>query len=281
MTPPDFVVVGHVVRDLTPGGWRLGGTVTFAAVQAQRLGASAGIVTHASLDVELNDKLPGVAVAGDTSPVTTSFQNAYEGSSRTQCVLEQASAISPAAFPTEWFSAPVVLLGPVCGEVSASTASTLTSTLVGVSAQGWLRNVGPDGRVRSRAWTGPPFWSGAQALFVSDEDVTPDDGQIDRWIADIEIVAVTSNRHGARIFHNGQGRSIRAFPATEVDPTGAGDVFATAFLIELSITSDVALAARFAGGAAACAIEGVGIDAIAGRDEIEARLKAHPEVRLE
>ena len=31
MPAPDFVTVGHAVRDLHAGGWRLGGTISFAA----------------------------------------------------------------------------------------------------------------------------------------------------------------------------------------------------------------------------------------------------------
>ncbi len=174
----------------------------------------------------------------------------------------------------------MVLLGPVCGEVPASVASVFSGRLLGASAQGWLRDVGPDGQVHSKPWTGPAYWSNANVIFVSDEDVVPEDGQVERWITDVEIVAVTSNREGARVFHNGRWRSIGAFPANEADPTGAGDVFATAFLIELDATHDVAAATRFGSAAAACAIEAPGIDGIATRDQIEERVRAHPEVVL-
>jgi sugar/nucleoside kinase (ribokinase family) len=149
-----------------------------------------------------------------------------------------------------------------------------------VSAQGWLRRVDEAGHVRGQAWDGEPFWRGCDVLFVSDEDVGTRSDQVERWIGDVPIVAVTSNRRGARVHDNGRWRSIAAFPANEVDPTGAGDVFATAFLIELHTTDDVASATRFASAAAACAIEEPGIAAIATRDQIEQRMRAHPEVVL-
>ena len=38
MTTPDYVVVGHVTKDLRPGGFTMGGTATYAAAAAQRLG---------------------------------------------------------------------------------------------------------------------------------------------------------------------------------------------------------------------------------------------------
>ena len=66
---PEFLAIGHVARDLLPnGGWRLGGTVTFAAFTAQRLGLRAAIVTSASPEVldALKAALPGVAIAAST-----------------------------------------------------------------------------------------------------------------------------------------------------------------------------------------------------------------------
>ncbi len=281
MAAPDFVVVGHVVRDLVPEGWRLGGTATFAAVQAERLGLSVGVVTCAGSEVDLETQLPRVTVAGAPSSYTTSFQNVYERAGRSQSVLESAPSIEPRDVPVEWRSAPITLLGPVCGELPATLSDVFSRSLLGVSAQGWLRAIDEDGRVRSRAWSGEPFWRGCNVLFVSDEDVGDQTDQVERWTSDVPIVAMTSNRKGARVHDGGRWRSIGAFPANEVDPTGAGDVFATAFLVALEETNDVAGAARFASAAAACAIEAAGIDAIATRGGIEERMRAHSNVILQ
>jgi len=56
----------------------------------------------------------------------------------------------------------------------------------------------------------------------------------------------------------------------EVDATGAGDVFAAAYMVRIHETGDALSAARFASAAAALSIRGEGIAAIAGRDQIEA-----------
>ena len=278
---PDFVVVGHVVRDLVPEGWRLGGTATFAAVQAERLGLTVGIVTRAGSDLDLATAFPKAEIALTPSDETTTFQNVYGSEGRSQHVLGRAAAISDTDVPSGWRSAPVVLLGPVCDELPADLSSLFDDPLLGISAQGWLRRVDDDGRVRGRAWDGEPFWHGGDVLFVSDEDIGADDAQVERWTKDVPIVAMTSNRRGAHVHDDGRWRAIAAFPTSEVDPTGAGDVFATAFLVELRATSDVAAATRFASAAAACAIEATGIDAIATRDQIEAHMRAHPGVALQ
>ena len=278
---PDFVVVGHVVRDLVPEGWRLGGTATFAAAQAERLGLSVGVVTRAGPDVDLGAAFPNAALAGAPADETTSFRNTYERGRRTQSVLGRADRVSEADVPSEWYSAPICLLGPVCGEVPATLSQVFMSPLIGVSAQGWLRRVDENHHVRGEAWDGEPFWRGCQVLFVSDEDVGTERGQVERWISEVLIVAVTSNRRGARVHADGQWRSIAAFPAEEIDPTGAGDVFAAAFLVRLSEAAEVGEATRFASAAAACAIEAPGIGAIATRDQIEQRMRAHPDVVLQ
>ena len=107
MTTPEFVVVGHVVRDLMPAGSRLGGTATFAAAQAHRLGLDCGIVTRTGADISLPDALPGVAMAGRPADVTTSFENSYEGPHRRQRVPVQAPVIEAEDVPPDWRTASI------------------------------------------------------------------------------------------------------------------------------------------------------------------------------
>jgi len=278
---PDFVVVGHVVLDVAPQGWRLGGTATFAAVQAQRLGLRAGIVTRVGSEVALETELPGIALAGGPSSDTTRFENLYEGGRRRQRVLAQADVVSEADVPQAWRDAPTVLLGPVCGEAPPSLANAFGSGIVGVSAQGWLRKVDRRHRVLRQAWQGEPFWSGCRVLFVSDEDLGRRWEQLSRWEADVPIVALTRAHRGAQVHHTGHWQHIDAFPARHTDPTGAGDVFAAAFLVRYYETNDVAQASRFASAASACSVQGQGIDCIATREEIEAKMAAHPEIALQ
>jgi sugar/nucleoside kinase (ribokinase family) len=277
---PDFVVVGHVVRDLVPEGWRLGGTATFAAVQAERLGLRAGVVTRSGADLDLAKALPGVAIANVASQETTTFRNEYTGGNRRQSALGRAEPIQQTDVPRQWTSGEIALIGPVCGEVPAELSHAFSGSLVGVSAQGWLRNIDDNNHVQRQGWTGEPFWDGSQVVFVSDEDIDASSELLERWTRDVSIVALTNNRRGARVYDQGRWRSIAAFPANEIDPTGAGDVFATAFLVRLHETNDIAESTRFASAAAACSIEAPGIDAIATRDVIEERMRDHQSVVL-
>lgn len=278
MSSPDFVVVGHVVRDLVADGWRLGGTVTFAAMQAHRLGASVGVVTAAADDVAA--ALPFADVRQRQTEVTTSFENLYAEGRRRQRVPVRAAAITQDDVPAEWRMAPIVLLGPVLGEVDARAATIFSEeSLIGVSAQGFLREVDAEGRVVQAPWRGE-FWSACDALFVSEEDLSDAAEELATWTRAVPIVALTESRRGARVHADGRWRHIDAFPESALDPTGAGDTFATAFLVRLHDTGDVDDAARFGEAAASMSVGGQGASRIASRAEIEERLSRHPEVAL-
>ncbi len=281
METPEFVVVGHVVKDLTAEGWRLGGTATFAAVQARRLGVRVGIVTRVGGDMDLAELLPEVAVAGRPSRRTTTFENIYDEGGRRQRVQARGEAIEVDDIPGPWRGARAVLLGPVLGEVPAGMGSVFDRSLVGVSAQGWLRDLDQRGRVRPSVWTGASFWSGCRALFVSEEDLGGREEEPAQWADEVPIVAVTRDRKGARVHVEGGWRAIDAFPAEEVDPTGAGDVFAAAFLVRYGETRDMKEATRFAAAAAAWSVEGYGVDGIVGRGQIELRMEEHKEITLQ
>jgi sugar/nucleoside kinase (ribokinase family) len=91
---------------------------------------------------------------------------------------------------------------------------------------------------------------------------------------------MTESDRGAQVFVEGVWRRIGAFDEREIDPTGAGDTFATAFLIRLHETNDPAEAARFGAAAASLSIGGVGVEATPDRAQIDARMRRNPEVAL-
>jgi sugar/nucleoside kinase (ribokinase family) len=57
-----------------------------------------------------------------------------------------------------------------------------------------------------------------------------------------------------------------------MDSTGAGDVFAAAYLVRLSETRDPLTAARFANAMASLSVEGVGVEGVPQRRAVEERM---------
>jgi 1D-myo-inositol 3-kinase len=280
MSTPDFIVVGGVAVDIAPGGWRLGGTVTFAAVQAHRLGASVGVVTTAGDDVGLQREFPFADIIQRASAKSTTFENHYEDGRRSQRVHAVASPITLPDVPDDWLRSDIALIGPVLSEVPPEVPRRFSrETLVGVSPQGWLRSVDDSGGVIRSSYAGAAFWRGADAIFVSDEDLIGGRDDAAQW-ANVPIVVMTEAYRGAQVHADGAWRRIGAFPADEVDPTGAGDTLATAFLIRFRETGDLSESLRFGAAAASLSIAGAGADAIATRAEIEAHMRRYPEVTL-
>src|SRR3990170_761136 len=130
MAAPDFLVVGHVVKDIAPGGWRLGGTAAYAALQAARLGLRTGVVTAASADVDLGSLAAEAQVHSVPSERSTTFENIYGPGGRTQYLRDRARPLAARDVPAEWRAAPIVLLGPVCGEVPPDLGSLFPGALV-------------------------------------------------------------------------------------------------------------------------------------------------------
>ncbi len=288
---PDFLAIGHATRDLLPGGgWRPGGTVTFAALTAQRLGLRAAIVTSGPPDLlaALRALLPGIAIAATTSADATTFENLYTDGARRQYLRGRADMLTPAHVPADWRPAPLVLLAPVACEVDPALVAAFPGALIAATPQGWLRCWDTTGAVTPG--TLDAAVEGAlphlRALILSREDLLPPpgvggrtpaeaDAQIAAWAGTVPLVVVTHGAAGAQLWVNGAApETIPAYPAHEVDPTGAGDVFATAFLCHLHTTDDPRAAADFASRVAALSVERAGVAGIPTRAEVEARFRS-------
>lgn len=280
MTAPEFLVIGHAVQDLAPGGdgeWRLGGAAAYASLMARNLGLRTAVLTSCSPDLPIADLLPDIEVRVVPSAASTQMRNVYDGGRRTQTVPSVASRITAADLPEEWRDTGVVLLGPVAGEVDGALAECFPSkAMIGVGAQGWLREIGPGQRVRPvryAEWDSLDVLSAAWGLFLSDEDLAPEDYSeaLAEWQSLVPVVCFTHGYGGADVCLDDEWRRIPPFAADAVDPTGAGDVFATALMVRYRETKDVWDAARFASAAASLVVEGIGVEGVPTRAAVEAR----------
>jgi sugar/nucleoside kinase (ribokinase family) len=267
---PDFLAIGHVAKDLTPDGFRLGGAVTYASLTALRMGLRPAVVTSVGPEVDLRRALPGMPVHVLAASDTTTFVNTYVSGKRAQLLKGVGGPISAADVPAEWRSAPLVLLGPLARELSYDLARRFPGSIVVASIQGWLRQWDSDGRVSPARWDGKEVLPYVDAI-LSIEDIG-DHSLIDLWKGMASALIVTLGGEGARLHFNGKWHHIEAFPTKEVDPTGAGDVFAAAYLIRYRETRDPLESARFASCAASFCVEAEGTGGIPSRAQVEERL---------
>jgi len=276
---PDFLVIGHIVLDKVEGDYRLGGTAAYASLTAQRLGLHAAVYTRTGPDVDLAAALPGVEAQSLSSPCTTTFVNTYTPSGRVQHLLSVAPPIPLNGLPDEWRRAPIVLLGPLDQEVDEAAAGAFPGALVGLSPQGWMRCWDASGRVWPQQWDGGVALDHAHVMALAEDDL-PGRALPPGWRSRPSILALTKGKYGSRLRCDGKWYSVPAYPAWEVDPTGAGDVYVAAFLVRYRESGDALAAALFASCVASFSVEAPGLEGIPTRDQVEERMAHFPALKV-
>jgi sugar/nucleoside kinase (ribokinase family) len=220
--------------------------------------------------------LDGVVLHVVPADEMTTFENIYTPSGRIQFLRAVAPPIPVDSVPPEWRTARVVHLGPVAQEVPPEIADVFPAeTLIGATPQGWLRRWDVTGRVYTPVpWTSAErVLSRVDALIFSPEDVGNDEELVRQYAERARLAVVTEYRDGCTVWYEGRRQRFPAFVADEVDPTGAGDVFAAAFFLRYGETRDVETATRFANCAASFSVEGTGTAALPTLEQVEDRLR--------
>ena len=102
----------------------------------------------------------------------------------------------------------------------------------------------------------------AQLMVASEEDVAGFREDAVEWLQRVPLGALTAGRGGAELFVNGEPLSRGAGSGPGGGRDGAGDVFATALLIEYDRSGDPWEAAAVAACAGAASVEGPGAFAV-------------------
>jgi len=259
---PQFVAIGHVTLDRFGDEARPGGAALYAAVTADRLGLTAGVLTSHADDFPLEAVPPRIEVVTVPAAQTTRFEHRRRKQGRVLGVSTVARPITAADVPEDWREAELLLLAPVLGEVDPAVIAEFPDAAVAAAAQGWLRAVSQEGQVLPSPWTAPPaLLERLQALFVSAEDVRRAP-LVTEWIQRVPVAVVTAGAAGCLLYVNGERYSVRPRRSREVDPTGAGDVFAAAFMVRYRVDGDPWQAAESAACAAGLSVEGAGWSAV-------------------
>ena len=276
MSAPDFIAIGHVTLDRFGDAVRPGGAALYAAVAVDRLGLSAGILTSHADDFPLELLPSRIELVTVPAAATTVFEHEQQAGERRLRVRATAQPLGVDDLPEDWRDADLVLLAPVINEVDAELAAAFEDATVAAEAQGWLRDVARDGTVAPRAWPSPKgVLSHLQALFLSGTDVRGQEAAMTEWVQRVPVAAVTAGARGALLYVNGDRYEVPARPARQVDPTGAGDVFAATWLVRYHASGDPWDAAEAAACAASLAVEGEGWSTVPDAAALEAALAAY------
>ncbi len=263
--------------DLLPQGYALGGTAAYAPKTAARLGLRAGVVTTADETLDLPGLLPDVEIVRIPSRASSTFRNQYQDTHRIQQLLAMAETVSFESVPLEWRNSPIVHLAPVVHEIGSIPPELFGGSLVALTPQGLLRHWDPSGLVKAGAWCGDDSLLDRSGVVIfSEEDVAGDPSFLSRCLGRVPITLLTQGERGATLYSQGEVFQFPAFRVDAVDPTGAGDVFAAAFLVEYYLTRDPHLSTAFACCAASLVVESQGLEGVPDRMAVEERLKQYP-----
>ena len=269
LEPVDYLVIGHIAHDLIPGGTRLGGTAAYSALTARALGLRVGVVTASEPDTSL-ESLNGILVLSIESIRNTTFENIYTPEGRVQYLRAQATRIDLHTIPETWRNASIIHLGPIANEMDTVLPKGFSPSLLGITPQGWMRQWDTEGLVSTGEWkNADSALTQAGAVVLSREDIRENEELIEYMAHQTRVLAVTEGAAGCVLYWNGDRRRFRAPVVQEVDATGAGDIYATAFFIRLFNTRDPWEAARFATLIASNSVTRVGLDGIPTHQEIE------------
>lgn len=264
----DYVVVGHICQDVTPGGLQFGGSALYSALTARAHGMRVGLLT--SFNGDLPRQLEeGFHVINIPTEINTIFENTYHSASRKQRVISTATILSLEHIPSVWRRAPIIHLAPIANEIGIDSLNECKPEILAATPQGWFRDWDETGNVKffNRFDQYRPIFEKAMCVF-SDEDLAHDEELIENFSRLCRMLVITEGKYGSRVYWNGDVRRFSAKSIDEIDSTGAGDIFATAFFCRLLVTRDPWEASRYANEVASYSVTRRGLASIPTGEEI-------------
>lgn len=271
--PVDYLIIGHIARDLTPEGVTLGGTVSYASRTALAFGLRVGVVTAWGQDVSL-DVLDGVSLKTIEVEHSTTFENTYTGNRRIQKVHHVADELDYQMIPQAWREAPIVHIAPLAQELSPTLVRHFPEAILGLTPQGWLRDWDSEGNVSVSEWPEARFvLPQVKAAVISIDDIGGDQHRLDEMTSSCPLLVVTLGRQGADLYYQGNVEHISTDQVDELDPTGAGDIFAASFFYRIYAGDIPSRAVRFANRIAGNSVTRIGLNSTPTEDEFFDTLK--------
>ncbi len=250
----------------------MGGAVAYAGLTAAEIGASVRLVTATADSLDLS-ALGNLELARRSSTSTTAFHNHYDQHGRTQTLLSRADDLRVSDVPAEWRSPKIAHLAPIAREIDLEMCTAFPDSFVGLSAQGLLRDWDAEGRISVAPWDDClDCLRAADAVVLSIEDLQ-DWESAERLAPLCNLLVVTQGGQGARYHAGGSWQTVEGIATKQVDPTGAGDIFAALFFFLLASEADPERAAQAANRAAAASVSRAGLASAPSAAEIRAALK--------
>ena len=267
----DFLTIGHACYDVAGEDYVLGGAVSFTSQVALKLGKSVAMLTSVEEDFQFKETFKDVQLENVVTNNNTIFENLYFEKKRVQYLHQKANDLKPNDLPDSWKAIPLVLLCPIADEVSFDFLEMFPNSVIACSPQGWMRTWAADKKVKAKNinWD---HLAKAEVIIMSEEDIEGYEYEIPRIAALVKVLIITSGEFGAKLFYENKEIDFPAYPTKAIDPTGAGDVFTVAFLLNYVKEKDVFNSVAYANVAASLSVEQIGTTGLPTDEEIQERL---------
>ncbi len=256
----ELLCIGHMCHDIRSSGHLLGGTASYASLMSAHLGVDTGLITSVGDDFKFMSRFDdkGVQVEKVAARQTTVFENVYKGDARTQHMHARASTIGAVDIPEAWLSVPTVKFCLIADEIDSEVVRSFSHSFRAATIQGWLRQWNDDGLISPKDLD-MNLLDGMDMIFLSEDDISGDDLLLSQMRSKVETVVMTRGSLPAKIYRGKTELEFPVYPVQEVDPTGAGDIFAISFLIHYRRTESLVLSAAYAHSAASFVVEHIGV----------------------
>lgn len=262
MNRPNYLIVGHFTADITPQGRIAGGTVSYTAPIARAFGHEVGIVTAAAVGESLLSVLmPYAQLSVRQSDHSTTFENLYHNGKRTQYLHHTSVPLSAADVPSGWMAAPLVHIAPLVDDLDYEIVHQFPGATILLTPQGWMRRRDEQNRIHFKRFFDEDVLRKVDIVIMSKQDIAEAPELEQEYAPIVKHLFVTDGERGGTYYHQGIPEKYDAVPVTEVEPTGAGDVFAGALLASLPLLKhDIRAATKVAARLAAYSVTRVGIE---------------------
>jgi 1D-myo-inositol 3-kinase len=263
----DFLCLGHITHDRYGDKTIPGGCAYFGAKTGAALGAKTSLITKVGEDFSKENQLSNIEVLKKSHGKTTVFTNLYpEGKMRVQLVESQADSINVDDIPDSWKKRDVVFIAPVMGEMNKDIpwGDYVEADFISLGLQGFMKKGSSGNKQRLVVKIDEPLndilFTKINAVFLSEEDINlfGTSELLKRLTKKVKYVFITQGENGCDIYYNNQKFHVGIYKTSTLDPTGAGDTFASATTLALASGLTPVEAAKFGSCAASIIVEEYG-----------------------
>jgi sugar/nucleoside kinase (ribokinase family) len=278
-----FLAIGNITKDeliLKSGKFISFGGTSYSAIAATRLGYKAHILCRSNHEIDpwvkrLNEE--GIHVEVQPDKHLTFFVNDYSFGERRQLLPEHTGKIVYKSSE----KMDIIHFNPMFGEISLESIKKARKNceILSLDVQGLVR------ATKNKKVVGK-FWNKREEFLKHIDFLKVGKNEINlvsrkgsyREICEelssmgAKVVALTLGEKGSIVFKEDY-YEIPAYKTEGIDPTGAGDIYATAFAIKYFETKDALNSGLFASASASFVVEGFGPKNIASREKVEERYK--------